>query len=209
MLPAGPAGPAFPLQQRHSRNSFHLRRFECWQDERDEREMGMGQKPQCHIWMNIHSSFISYLDVHHIARVDEPKVVGAPQDPSSSALHWRREIWNGRMFSMTLGDCSKWNPKKTQMENGGSIFIYICINRPPTNKNIWNILEITGSTSLYYPCSWAMPYLQAWGLQRHDTSCAGSASKNETFSLPDLRTNTILDENGKIIFWKVYIYIHM
>jgi hypothetical protein len=172
--------------------------------------MGMGQKPQCHIWMNIHSSFISYLDVHHIARVDEPKVVGAPQDPSSSALHWRREIWNGRMFSMTLGDCSKWNPKKTQMENGGSIFIYIyiCINRPPTNKNIWNILEITGSTSLYYPCSWAMPYLQAWGLQRHDTPALAVLPKTKRFHCQIWGPTLFWMKTGKLYFEKcIYIYI--
>ena len=172
------------------------------------------------VWVKSHNAIFGWTSIHHLSAIlmfttlPGWMKVGAPQDPSSSALHWRREIWNGRMFSMTLGDCSKWNPKKTQMENGGSIFIYIymCINRPPTNKNIWNIHKYTGNHRVYISIlSLQLGHALSPGLRPSAPwhSCAGSASKNETCSLPDLRTNTILDENGKIIFWKVYIYIYI
>ena len=91
-------------------------------------------------------------------------------------------------------------------------YLYICINRPPTNKNIWNIHKYTGNHRVYISIlSLQLGHALSPGLRPSAPwhSCAGSASKNETCSLPDLRTNTILDENGKIIFWKVYIYIYI
>jgi hypothetical protein len=172
------------------------------------------------VWVKSHNAIFGWTSIHHSSAIlmfttlpgwMNRKLLGRPKTPLAVLFTGDEKyemdacsLWLWVIVQSGTRKRLRWRMEAPYLY----IYIYICINRPPTNKNIWNILEITGSTSLYYPCSWAMPYLQAWGLQRHDTPALAVLPKTKRFHCQIWGPTLFWMKTGKLYFEKcIYIYI--